>query len=201
MNEFRWHEASETAAQSLAIGELADKQIAENAGVTPQTLWNWKQHPDFQARIESHLEDIRKAVRSRGIGILECRVRRVDRDWKRMQQVIEERAKDPTMANVPGGSTGLLVRKYKSIGSGENATTVEEYEVDTALLKELREHEKQAAQELGQWTEKSTVQTTTSITIDATVRKAATDELEAWRKQMIETLSSSQNALPMPPTS
>jgi hypothetical protein len=32
---------------------------------------------------------------------------------------------------------------------------VEEYEVDTGLLKELREHEKQAAQELGQWSDKA----------------------------------------------
>jgi hypothetical protein len=36
--------------------------------------------------------------------------------------------------------------------------TVEEYQVDTGLLKELREHEKQAAQELGQWSEKARVE-------------------------------------------
>jgi hypothetical protein len=36
--------------------------------------------------------------------------------------------------------------------------TVEEYQVDTRLLKELREHKKQAAQELGQWSEKARVE-------------------------------------------
>jgi hypothetical protein len=35
---------------------------------------------------------------------------------------------------------------------------VEEYEVDTGLLKALLDHEKQAAQELGQWSEKSKVE-------------------------------------------
>ena len=74
--------------------------------------------------------------------------------WGRLQAVIEERAADPTM-QAPGSSTGLLTRTQKQIGSGDSAVTVEEYQVDTRLLKELREHEKRGAQELGQWSEKS----------------------------------------------
>jgi hypothetical protein len=58
----------------------------------------------------------------------------------------------------PGADKGLLARSYKQLGSGEDATIVEEYAVDGVLLKELREHEKQAAQELGQWSEKSRVE-------------------------------------------
>lgn len=80
-----------------------------------------------------------------------------------MKQVIDERAIDPEMMKAAGGSTGLLVRKLKQIGSGENAELVEEFEVDTGLLKEMREHEKQAAQELGQWVERQTM--------DANVRR------------------------------
>lgn len=57
------------------------------------------------------------------------------------------------MPDVPGGKTGLLVREIKSIGAGPNSREVEEYKVDTGLLKELREHERQAAIELGQWQE------------------------------------------------
>ncbi len=44
---------------------------------------------------------------------------------------------------VPGGATGLIVRKLKKEGT--------EYELDTGLLSEFREHEKQIAIELGQW--------------------------------------------------
>jgi hypothetical protein len=44
------------------------------------------------------------------------------------------------------------------LGSAEYPNVVEEYEVDTGLLKELREHEKQAAQELGQWSDKARVE-------------------------------------------
>jgi hypothetical protein len=75
-----------------------------------------------------------------------------------MQAVIEERAADPTM-QAPGASTGLLTRTQKQIGAGNSAVTVEEYQVDTRLLKELREHEKQAAQELSQWSEKARAET------------------------------------------
>jgi hypothetical protein len=69
--------------------------------------------------------------------------------------------KDPDVAGHPGGDTGLVVRQVKMIGSGAAAQLVEEYPVDVALLRaeldvmrELREHEKQAAQELGQWVDK-----------------------------------------------
>lgn len=46
--------------------------------------------------------------------------------------MVEERGADPSMANVPGGKTGLLVHQIKSIGNGPNAKIVPEYVVDTA---------------------------------------------------------------------
>lgn len=158
MPEFRWTPEKETAAHDLAMAELTDAKIAEKAGVVRETIWAWKQSPEFTDRIDEHLSVIREKVRAQGIAILELRVRRLNDHWRRMQQVVEDRAADPDMANAPGGSTGLLVRKFKMIGSGDSATMVEEYEFDAALLKELREHEKQAAQELGQWTEKTSVE-------------------------------------------
>jgi hypothetical protein len=61
------------------------------------------------------------------------------------------------MAEAPGGETGLLTKKLKVIGFGENAELVAEYSVDTGLLKELRAHEEQAARELGQWADKTEI--------------------------------------------
>lgn len=46
---------------------------------------------------------------------------------------------------IPGGATGLLVGKLKPTGI--------EYQIDTGLLSELREHEKHIAIEMGQWQE------------------------------------------------
>ncbi len=85
------------------------------------------------------------------------RVKALDDRWQAMQKVIAERAADASHQHAPGGSTGLLTRTLKIIGSGDAAQLVEEFELDAALLKELREHEKQAAQEVGQWTEKQEV--------------------------------------------
>jgi hypothetical protein len=68
-----------------------------------------------------------------------------------------ERAKWPEHQDVPGGSTGYVVSSYRVIGGGPSAEKIKIHEVDVALLKELREIEKQTAIELGQWVERSRV--------------------------------------------
>jgi hypothetical protein len=60
-----------------------------------------------------------------------------------MNRLLELRAVE--MADIPGGDTDLLVRDL----TGD----VEVYTVDVDLLRELRAHERQAGQELGQWME------------------------------------------------
>lgn len=156
--EFLWSNASTEAAQLLAVGELTNEEIAERVGVHTSTLWRWRKNAAFSARVEEHLEEIRAEIRRRGIGVVERRVDAFDRLWNKLHRVIADRADD--MKGVPGGSTGLLVRKFKTLGSGENAKTVEEYAVDTGLISEIRELGKQAAQELGQWVNRSNVEQT-----------------------------------------
>jgi hypothetical protein len=95
-------------------------------------------------------------IRGKGLVELSNRVDALNQRWNRLHRVIDDRAKDPTMT-APGAETGLLVRTHKQLGSAEYPNIVEEYEVDTGLLKALLDHEKQAAQELGQWSEKARV--------------------------------------------
>lgn len=159
MAPFEWNAQSERAAQLVADGDLSNEKIAAEVGVGRTTLYRWSNHKDFAERVESILEDYRKAVRRRGLAILERRVNALNDRWDRMQRVIEQRAVDPDLAAVPGGPTGLIVRDLKGIGKGGDFQVVEVYSVDTGLLRELREHEKQAAQELGQWTERQHVET------------------------------------------
>jgi len=47
-----------------------------------------------------------------------------------------------------------MCHQVKGIGRGEDFEVVHIYAVDGTLLREIREIEKQAAQELGQWSEK-----------------------------------------------
>ena len=172
MPRFNWTPEIERAALLIAQANLNKAQIAEQIGVDERTLRRWLERADFRAKVDETAAEIAAEVRRIGIATITGRVRALNDRWNRMQRVIEARADDPGMAKAPGGSTGLMVHKIKSIGYGENATLVEEYEVDTGLLRELREHEKQAAQELGQWQDK--VELTGSMeTVVATTDEAA----------------------------
>lgn len=167
-----WNRKTERAALQVADDVLTDAQIATEAGVTKRTLELWKQRPDFRARVDQHVKDFAAAIKGRGIAERLNRVDALNDRWRRMQRVIDERAADDASGTyeaqlgtgydvrretrrVPGWTTGLLVRTEKIIGTGPKAQKVVEFSVDTGLLSELRQHEKQAAQELGQWTEKS----------------------------------------------
>jgi hypothetical protein len=76
-----------------------------------------------------------------------------NRRWKLLHDVIDGRAEE-MQGEAAGTGTGLLVHQVKSIGFGPNNHTVDEYAVDTGLLKAMLELEKQAAVETGQWSEK-----------------------------------------------
>lgn len=158
MPDFEWTEARENAAQLIAEGRLSVGEIAAKLDIPSRTLYEWRRNPDFSGRVDAIVEEVRTALTRRAVAMAEQRVARLNRDWFRLQQVIDERAADPTMADVPGGTTGLVVRTVKKIGSGEDSEIVYEYRVDDGTLAELRQIEKQAAQELGQWTERSVVE-------------------------------------------
>jgi hypothetical protein len=53
------------------------------------------------------------------------------------------------MADLPGGASGLLVRGYKGKEADRKVTCSDPGVV--SLIAELRGHERQAAQKLGQW--------------------------------------------------
>lgn len=152
--EFKWTPQREQAAVHVAQDELTDEEIAGKLNITRMTLARWKTEPVFLARVDEHIAAYRAAIRRRGIAVVENRIGQLQERWRLMRQVIAERAEAPEMQGVAGGTTGLLVRTVKGIGKGDDFQLIELYAVDTGLLKELREHERQAAQELGQWAEK-----------------------------------------------
>ncbi len=150
-----WTVAKERAAIELAKDDLRDDVIARNSNVSPRSLARWKTVPQFIERIEQHKVRLREEVLKHGIADKVERVRAQNDRWMRMKRVVQERAESLEMQDVAGGKTGLLVRQVKSIGYGEDAQLVDEYAVDTGLLKAIAEVEKQAAQELGQLITKS----------------------------------------------
>ena len=110
-----------------------------------------------------------------------CGVAAPQKRWDRLRVgldlILGQRGAD--MADLPGGASGL-VRDYK----GKVADTVV-YKVDTGLLAELRGHERQAAEELGQW--KTRVEERKVIDASPAAMTLAaiftTAELGSWRRR------------------
>lgn len=136
---------------------LPDVEIAEDADVSRATLAKWKTHPEFQARVAEHVETLQAQARTEGLARLDVRLKRYRERARAFDLIIEERAADPDMQDVPGGRSGWLVRQFKSIGTGPNARQVEEYHFDAALSREMANLEKQAAQDAGQWSDKQEI--------------------------------------------
>lgn len=152
-NAFNWTPAAREAVQLVAEDKITDERIAGQVGIAKRTLERWKLHPEFAAQVAQRRAEIAERIRTTGIAIVTNRVAAQHDRWLRMQRVIEERAEQYAGADAPGAGTGLLVKTEKAIGSGFSSVFVDEWAVDTGLLREIREHEKQAAIELKQWTE------------------------------------------------
>ncbi len=151
-NAFQWTRTRERAALLVSEDALTDREIADRCRIHPATLERWKKRSEFAARVQQHVAAFREKIRAEGLVNRQNRVDALNDRWERMQRVIMARAEEHCA--IPGGDTGLLVKQKKSVGFGEHNQIVEEYAVDTGLLKELRAHEEQAAKELGQWAEK-----------------------------------------------
>lgn len=130
---------------------------------------------DIQTAIAEHLAE----VKARGIADKQNRIDELVERHKTLKQVVIERAASEWLADVPGGSTGYVVKQLKRVKhvflpdlddeDGKASVEVEdlwESTVDTGLLRELRDHEKQVAQEMGEWTEKSEVLNTGSMRLE-----------------------------------
>ena len=151
--QFEWNSKRLKAASLVSEDKLSDDEIAKSVEVNRTTLHRWKQHPEFQAKVQQIIKEAQDKVIAKGVADRQNRVDALNDRWKRMREVINQRAE--VYANEEaGGNTGLIVKQVKGIGKGADFQIVEMFAVDTGLLKELREHEKQAAQELGQWVDK-----------------------------------------------
>lgn len=159
---FRWSEPKARAAVLLAADDLGEDEIAALVGVNPSTLWRWRQHPEFAAKVGDHVGRLQAAMLRYRIAKKRERLKALNDLHEKQLAVIEERAADMA-GECPGGGTGLMVRQTKQLGGGKDATTVTEYVVDAGLIREIRATQEQAAKELGQWVEKTEVGGTVGV--------------------------------------
>ncbi len=191
---FAWTGAREQAAIEIAEGCFRPREIADHVGVETAAISAWLREPEFRARVEEHIAEIRERVVHLGIARTEIRITKMNDRWLRGHQLIEDRAAEAY--DTPGGKTGLLAREEKMIGGGPLAEKVEVYKVDTGLLKELRELEMSAAKQLNQLTERVELSSPAG-SVQAQAAELADlmtmDELEMLKRRLQERAISSGN--------
>jgi hypothetical protein len=178
-------------AQAIAKGVRATKAYVL-AGYSEKGAQQSSARLLLNAVVCSRVSELRQTLCAGTIALeissRNARIQALQGRWSTLRaavaQLMTERAAD--MAEVPGGGTGLLVRQY------QGGAPI--YKVDTGLVSligQLLAHEKQAAEELGQWTEKRDVSgdaTAAQITINLNLgrqrvveeKKAALARGEIW---------------------
>lgn len=172
---YKWGKDSNEAAQLVAEGKLDHQEIAEKVGWSRVKLWRHRQHPEFKERVGSIVTDTAAALKLKGIAERQYRIDALVSRQHLLERVIEARAaaapprvergewvedadgenkwksfSPEDMPPVPGWDTGIMVHQIK-VGKDR---AYDEYAIDTGMLAEMRAHEKQVAQEVGQWSEK-----------------------------------------------
>lgn len=148
---WQWSGRKDKAARFLAAGEKTLEEICAIIYASRRQLFNWRQQPEFSERVEKYRKIYGENAERLAIGHKLNRLRTYNTIDARIKSVIDARAGHPDYEKVPGGRTGLMARNLKVLGSGIGASVIEVFEFDAALVKELREVNKQAAMELNQW--------------------------------------------------
>jgi transposase-like protein len=150
------------AAVRCAEDLMTDESIAAEAGVSRQTLHNWRQREDFQDAIKAADAAMLAAALRLPIARKHHRMKVLNDLHTKALTVIDERAAELAYS-APGMDSGLVVHQTKQIGSGQYAQTIDEFAVDTGLMREIRAIQEQAAKETGDWSENLNVTGTTAV--------------------------------------
>lgn len=157
------------AAQLVAEDILTDEQIAAKIGIGRTTLHRWKLDEKFKARVKKIGDEFAERASKNGLARKEVRVSELIDLYLKAKQIIDERGESSEMKDIPGGTTGLIVKNYKQIGKDAK----ELFEVDTGLMKQMAALQDQIAIELGQRVSKLEVNS-------ATFNEMTDEELERY---------------------
>jgi len=128
----------------LSQGELTDTEIAEECEVDRRTIYRWRQEPEFATELAERVAEQGELSRRYAIARRERRIKRLEDRLAALELIVEERK--AAHGALTGGHSGYIAVEPKKYG--------EVLRFDAALAREIREIEKQAAIETGQWTEK-----------------------------------------------
>lgn len=135
MTTFPWTIPKETAARLLAHGEMTIGQIAKRLGVSRDTIFNWKHHPEFAQRVNEHVRDFSEALKE--ITIEESVSRAKARlEWlQKIHKVLQEMTEDDlrVILDSPISALNLMLRFHSAVEQFERRQTLEYGEHDDEL--------------------------------------------------------------------
>ena len=145
-------------AARLSWAGRTDREIGEALGVSRETVADWRSTPEWASAIERQRRAALSVAVEYAIADRRQRLGALQDRWERLRSIISERAEyyrrraEAGEALEPGATSGLLLSTMRrSSGGKRGGRAVEEYRLDVALLRELRELERQAAIESGDW--------------------------------------------------
>jgi len=133
--------------RGMTDSEVAAAMTSRRYPVTRQAVHGFRRR--HAAEIMPALQEIARRIEDAAISHVVNRVWDAQGDYDRLGSVIDARAGD-TRYDEPGYATGMMVHQVKSVGGGENATLVDEFKVDTAVVTERRHLRREVAEVLGQ---------------------------------------------------
>lgn len=145
-------------AEMLAEGINSELDCRRTTGISKPRLAELKMDADFMDVVDAMKAEFATKVMAYGLARLEVRLLRLNERAALVDRLLSQRAEqtDPSSPfyvrgaeKVPGADTGLIVPTLKTIGRGDNQQTIQEWTIDAAVLREIRDIELQAAKEVG----------------------------------------------------
>lgn len=187
----------ETRARAVVLvglGIQTLRQIAEELQIGESTLSQWKADPEFREHVKTFRKRLYEEVIEGGVGDMKMRVIAKSDRWRRALRVMEDRAADPEMAGIPGGSTGLIVKRDRTIHTGKDEyERIIEHEFDTGLWNALGTIEQESAIEMGQWKQK------VEHSVDPETQQAAIVLTKVYTREQIEAARQKLLKMAQPP--
>lgn len=137
------------AAVMVADGGLSWNTMIARLKIHRTTLSRWIKLPEFRELVRATREAMADEVVCYAITDKRHRVSVLQELEDRHVRLLEARANDPSMADVPGADTGLLVKTLKVSGVGRDREVLTEYKRDEVGRDIIAIHE-QARKETGE---------------------------------------------------
>lgn len=150
-------EPQEQAALLVAQGRLSQRVIAKRVEISKRTLTYWQLEPEFRETVARHRDAFRKAAEQQREEIskhgLALKLERIFQKMRRhayLRRIQRARSKDERILCYLGKDLGLAAGLFCVRYKGKDADR-EEFALDTRMLAEFNQLEKDIAIEVGDW--------------------------------------------------